>query len=248
MKAKTTAKPNATPPLLYVPNLRSHWSIQGPIHRMVQMPSIYDIQSLSPHQMPLCPTHLSRSKCSSPVPPNAPVSRQRLCECAVMLRMLRHRRDRPSSRSFPVMVKPLYNIKVYLPVIEWFGFSSTLRATSSGQAFAQCVFDHWDMMSSDPLENGTQAANLVANIRKRKGLKEQMTSLSEYEDKLLFSIILKLDPRKDYLLRKKFQLIVWFCEEKKRKINFFSVEANIFDMTKVGVATPSLEEWCKSDA
>ncbi|KAK7820481.1 hypothetical protein CFP56_038771 [Quercus suber] len=47
-------------------------------------------------------THLSRSKCSSPVPPNAPISRQRSCECAVMLRMLRYRIDRPSSRSFPV--------------------------------------------------------------------------------------------------------------------------------------------------
>jgi hypothetical protein len=50
----------------------------------------------------LCPTHLSRSKCSSPVPPNAPISRQRSCECAVLLRMLRHRIDQPSSRSFPV--------------------------------------------------------------------------------------------------------------------------------------------------
>ncbi|KAH0634077.1 hypothetical protein KY284_006433 [Solanum tuberosum] len=50
----------------------------------------------------LCPTHLSRSKCSSPVPPNAPISRQRSCECAVMLRMLHHRIDRSSSRSFPV--------------------------------------------------------------------------------------------------------------------------------------------------
>nr|QHR87752.1 hypothetical protein Q903MT_gene1764 [Picea sitchensis] len=39
----------------------------------------------------LCPTHLSRSKCSSPVPPNAPISRQRSCECAVMPQMLRHR-------------------------------------------------------------------------------------------------------------------------------------------------------------
>ncbi|KAL3534669.1 hypothetical protein ACH5RR_003130 [Cinchona calisaya] len=45
---------------------------------------------------------LLKSKCSSPVPPNAPISRQRSCECAVMLRMLRHRIDRPSSRSFPV--------------------------------------------------------------------------------------------------------------------------------------------------
>ncbi|KAK8500725.1 hypothetical protein V6N12_031385 [Hibiscus sabdariffa] len=79
---------------------------------------------------------------------------------------------------------PLYNIKAYLPVIESFGFSSTLRAATSGQAFPQCVFDHWDMMSSDPLELGSQAAGHVAIIRKRKGLKEQMTPLSEYEDKL----------------------------------------------------------------
>ncbi|KAH9723994.1 Tr-type G domain-containing protein [Citrus sinensis] len=79
---------------------------------------------------------------------------------------------------------PLYNIKAYLPVVESFGFSSTLRAATSGQAFPQCVFDHWDMMSSDPLEPGSQASQLVLDIRKRKGLKEQMTPLSEYEDKL----------------------------------------------------------------
>ena len=79
---------------------------------------------------------------------------------------------------------PLYNVKAYLPVIESSGFSSQLRASTSGQAFPQCVFDHWEMMSSDPLEPGTQASTLVADIRKRKGLKEQMTPLSEYEDKL----------------------------------------------------------------
>nr|BAH57134.1 AT1G56070 [Arabidopsis thaliana] len=53
---------------------------------------------------------------------------------------------------------PLYNIKAYLPVVESFGFSSQLRAATSGQAFPQCVFDHWEMMSSDPLEPGTQAS------------------------------------------------------------------------------------------
>lgn len=79
---------------------------------------------------------------------------------------------------------PLYNIKAYLPVIESFGFSGTLRAATSGQAFPQCVFDHWDMMMSDPLEAGSQAATLVHDIRKRKGLKEQMTPLSDFEDKL----------------------------------------------------------------
>ncbi|CAB4277083.1 unnamed protein product [Prunus armeniaca] len=71
---------------------------------------------------------------------------------------------------------PFYNIKAYLPVIESFGFSGQLRAATSGQAFPQCVFDHWEMMSSD------QAAQLVTDIRKRKGLKEQMTPLSEFEE------------------------------------------------------------------
>ncbi|KNA07685.1 hypothetical protein SOVF_169600 [Spinacia oleracea] len=79
---------------------------------------------------------------------------------------------------------PLYNIKAYLPVVESFGFSSTLRAATSGQAFPQCVFDHWEMMMQDPLDPTSQAAALVQNIRKRKGLKEQITPLSDFEDKL----------------------------------------------------------------
>ncbi|CAL9021311.1 unnamed protein product [Prunus brigantina] len=79
---------------------------------------------------------------------------------------------------------PLYNMKAYLPVIECFGLSAQLRASTSGQAFPQCVFHHWEMMMSDPLEATSQAAQLVTDIRKRKGLKEQMTPLSEFEDKL----------------------------------------------------------------
>ncbi|ONI12060.1 hypothetical protein PRUPE_4G141700 [Prunus persica] len=54
---------------------------------------------------------------------------------------------------------PFYNIKAYLPVIESFEFSVQLRAATSGQAFPQCVLDHWEMMSSD------QAAQLVTDIR-----------------------------------------------------------------------------------
>ncbi len=79
---------------------------------------------------------------------------------------------------------PLYNIKAYLPVIESFGFSGTLRAATSGQAFPQAVFDHWEMLNSDLQEAGSQAGTIVTDIRKRKGLKEQITPLSEYEDKL----------------------------------------------------------------
>ncbi len=42
---------------------------------------------------------------------------------------------------------PIFNLKAYLPVVESFGFTSTLRAATSGQAFPQCVFDHWETMT-----------------------------------------------------------------------------------------------------
>ena len=79
---------------------------------------------------------------------------------------------------------PMYNIKAYLPVIESFGFTAVLRAATSGQAFPQCVFDHWEVMQADPLAAGTQAATLVADIRKRKGIKLDVQPLGEYEDKV----------------------------------------------------------------
>lgn len=79
---------------------------------------------------------------------------------------------------------PIYNIKAYLPVIESFGFTSTLRAATSGQAFPQSVFDHWELMPSDPLQAGSQTNQFVLDIRKRKGLKAEPSLLSEYEDKL----------------------------------------------------------------
>jgi len=79
---------------------------------------------------------------------------------------------------------PIYNIKAYLPVIESFGFTGTLRAATSGQAFPQCVFDHWEMMSADPLSDGSQSNKICLDARKRKGLKEIIPTSADYEDKL----------------------------------------------------------------
>eukprot|EP00891_Asterochloris_glomerata_P007131 jgi/Astpho2/7131/Aster-08310 len=79
---------------------------------------------------------------------------------------------------------PIFNLKAYLPVIESFGFTSTLRAATSGQAFPQCVFDHWETMTQDPLADGNQANVIMLDIRKRKGLKPAPSPLNEYEDKL----------------------------------------------------------------
>jgi len=79
---------------------------------------------------------------------------------------------------------PIYNVRAYLPVAESFGFTADLRANTGGQAFPQCVFDHWQQFPSDPLEAASQANALVTKIRVRKGLKPEIPPLDNYFDKL----------------------------------------------------------------
>ena len=42
---------------------------------------------------------------------------------------------------------PMFTVKAYLPVAESFGFNGELRSHTAGQAFPQCVFDHWEIMN-----------------------------------------------------------------------------------------------------
>ena len=56
---------------------------------------------------------------------------------------------------------PIFNLKAYLPVIESFGFTGTLRAATSGQAFPQCVFDHWETMTQVRCCNGPYLHSLA---------------------------------------------------------------------------------------
>jgi elongation factor 2 len=79
---------------------------------------------------------------------------------------------------------PLNQVRAYLPVAESFGFTAHLRALTAGQAFPQCVFDHWGHVAGDPLEAGAKAQTIVGDIRKRKGLKEAIPALDNYIDKL----------------------------------------------------------------
>ncbi|GKE08191.1 elongation factor 2-like protein, partial [Tanacetum coccineum] len=96
---------------------------------------------------------------------------------------------------------PLFNIKAYLPVVESTEFSHVLRNCTSEQAFPHLALDHWDMMPSDPLEEGSQANTLVKEIRKRKGLKEQITLLSDLEDNLSFDTSPVLEPEPTIKIR-----------------------------------------------
>ncbi|KAF1755851.1 hypothetical protein GCK72_012302 [Caenorhabditis remanei] len=83
-----------------------------------------------------------------------------------------------------VIGTPMFIVKAYLPVNESFGFTADLRSNTGGQAFPQCVFDHWQVLPGDPLEIGSKPNQIVTDIRKRKGLKEGIPALDNYLDKL----------------------------------------------------------------
>merc|ERR1712232_896613 len=79
---------------------------------------------------------------------------------------------------------PIVQARAHLPVAESFGFVAALRQATSGQAFPQCMFDHWDDLQGDAMQAGGKVQEKVLEIRKRKNLKVEMPALSEYYDKL----------------------------------------------------------------
>jgi elongation factor 2 len=83
-----------------------------------------------------------------------------------------------------VVGTPMFIVKAYLPVNESFGFTADLRSNTGGQAFPQCVFDHWQILPGDPFDPSTKPAQVVAETRKRKGLKETIPALDNYLDKM----------------------------------------------------------------
>jgi len=79
---------------------------------------------------------------------------------------------------------PQFVVKAYLPVLESFGFTADLRSNTGGQAFPQCVFDHWQILPGDPYDATSKPFQIVAETRKRKGIKEAIPTLDHYLDKL----------------------------------------------------------------
>jgi len=79
---------------------------------------------------------------------------------------------------------PMFVVKAHLPVNESFGFTADLRSNTGGQAFPQCVFDHWQDMPGNPMDPTSKPYTIVMETRKRKGLKEGLPELSNYLDKL----------------------------------------------------------------
>merc|ERR1712234_43178 len=79
---------------------------------------------------------------------------------------------------------PMFVVKAYLPVNESFGFTADLRSNTGGQAFPQCVFDHWQILPGDPMQEGPKPYQIVEDCKARKGLKPGIPDLNNYLDKL----------------------------------------------------------------
>ena len=81
------------------------------------------------------------------------------------------------------------NMRAYLPVAESFGFSQALAEATSGAAFSQLMFDHWQIMGgegevTDFKDPETKLGKIINAIRVRKGLVPELPPLDRYLDKL----------------------------------------------------------------
>ncbi|KAK2118105.1 Elongation factor 2 [Saguinus oedipus] len=70
------------------------------------------------------------------------------------------------------------------PMFVSFGFTVNLRSNTGGQAFPQCVFDHWQILPGDSFDNTSCCSQVVAETQNRKSLKEGIPALDNFLDKL----------------------------------------------------------------
>lgn len=77
------------------------------------------------------------------------------------------------------------NMKAYLPVAESFGFSQALAEATSGAAFSQLMFDHWQLMDGGEYRDPeTRLGKVIHGIRVRKNIAPEVPPLDRYLDKL----------------------------------------------------------------
>jgi elongation factor 2 len=71
---------------------------------------------------------------------------------------------------------PLTMITGFVPVGETFGLSAELRSATSGHAFWQSTFDHWEKVPENV------AAEIIKTMRERRGLPLETPTASRYVD------------------------------------------------------------------
>ena len=76
------------------------------------------------------------------------------------------------------------DIHAHLPAATSFGVVEELRSATSGSAFPSLVFDHWAHVTADPCEEGSQAAEIASEMRKRRGMKPELPLSTSFLHKL----------------------------------------------------------------
>jgi elongation factor 2 len=71
---------------------------------------------------------------------------------------------------------PLTSITGYLPVSESFGLSADMRSATSGHAFWQTAFDHWDKAPA------SVSKEVIATTRERRGLSPEVPRAGKFID------------------------------------------------------------------
>ena len=71
---------------------------------------------------------------------------------------------------------PVTMITGYIPVAETFGLSAEMRSATSGHAFWQCTFDHWEKVPEN------LALEVIKEIRERRGLSPEIPPPSKFID------------------------------------------------------------------
>jgi elongation factor 2 len=70
----------------------------------------------------------------------------------------------------------LTTITGYIPVAETFGLSAEMRSATSGHAFWQCTFDHWEKAPD------SVTAEVIRQVRERRGLSSEIPRPSKFID------------------------------------------------------------------
>jgi len=71
---------------------------------------------------------------------------------------------------------PVTMIKGFIPVAETFGLSAEMRSATSGHAFWQTQFDHWEKVPENI------ASTVIEEMRKRRGLPPEIPESSQFID------------------------------------------------------------------
>ena len=73
---------------------------------------------------------------------------------------------------------PITNVQGFIPVSETFGLSADMRGATSGHAFWQTQFDHWEKVPE------SISMEVISGIRKRRGLPEEIPKANKYIDQV----------------------------------------------------------------